>query len=115
MKQLPVRSIHSPQELLLLDKITEAFGKPEFRLQNLQDAHLGPESVVAKGEWGLWRLKLKLMAEAGQWQELFDLCESMLRRARTPNDANRLAQASFSDWIVWEAYLQSASILGGHR
>lgn len=114
MKQLPVRSIQSPQELLLLDKITEAFGKPEQRLRNLKDAHLGPESVVAKGEWGLWRLKLKLMAETGQWQELFDLCESMLRRARTPNGSNQLAQASFSDWVVWEAYL-SASILAGHR
>lgn len=115
MKQLPIRSIQSPQELLLLDKITETFGKPEQRLQNLQNAHLGPESAVAKGEWGLWRLKLRLMAENGQWQELFDLCESMLKRARTPNEANQLSQASFSDWVVWEAFLKSASILGGHQ
>lgn len=115
MKQLPIRSIQSPQELLLLDKITEAFGKPEHRLQNLQDPHLGPESAVAKGEWGLWRLRLRLMAEASQWQELCDLCESMLRRARTPNDSKQLSQAFFSDWIVWEAYLKSAGVLGGHK
>lgn len=115
MKQLPLRSIQTPQELLLLDKITEAFGKPEQRLQNLQDPHLGAESAVAKGEWGLWRSRLKLMTDAGQWQELFDICGSMLKRARTLNDSNQLSQASFSDWIVWEAYLKSAGTLGGNK
>lgn len=115
MKKLPIKSIQSPQELLLLDRITEAFGKSEQRLQNLQDSNLGPESVVAKGDWALWRLRLRLMGEGNQWQELFDLCGSMLKRSRTPSASNQLEHASFSDWIVWEGYLKSASFLGGSR
>ncbi|KUJ22389.1 uncharacterized protein LY89DRAFT_636366 [Mollisia scopiformis] len=111
MKQLPIRSIQTPQELLLLDRITEVFGKSENRLEYLQDKHLGPESTVAKGEWSLWRLRLKLMTEANHWQDLFDLCGTLLKRARTPNDSNQLVEASFSDWTVWEAYLKSASKL----
>ncbi|KAF8863346.1 hypothetical protein BDZ45DRAFT_583867 [Acephala macrosclerotiorum] len=115
VKQLPVRSIQTPQELLLLDRVTESFGRPEQRLEYLQDPHLGPESVVAKGDWGLWILKLKLIGQANRWQELFELCGTLLKRARTANDSNQLADASFSDWTVWEAYLKSASKLEGHK
>ncbi|CZR50694.1 uncharacterized protein PAC_00568 [Phialocephala subalpina] len=115
LKQLPVRSIQTPQELLLLDRITETFGQPDQRLEYLQDLHLGPESAVAKGDWALWILKLKLMREANRWQELFDLCGTLLKRAREANDSNQLAEASFSDWIVWEAYLKSASKLESHK
>ncbi|KAE8452103.1 hypothetical protein EG329_001570 [Mollisiaceae sp. DMI_Dod_QoI] len=115
LKELPIKSIHTPQELLLLDRITESFGKPDQRLEYLQEPNLGPESIVAKGEWGLWILKLRLMEEACQWAELFDLCKTLLRRARTTNEFDQYVESSFSDWTVWEAYFFSASKLEGQK
>jgi N-terminal acetyltransferase B complex non-catalytic subunit len=112
-KQLPTRSIQTPQELLLLDRITEVYGKPEQRLDYLQSPQLGPESVVAKGEWQLWRTRLQLMEVAQQWQELFDTIGGLLKRARTKDESSQLAESRLSDWIIWEAYIRSAVELSG--
>jgi len=91
------------------------YGKPAQRLEYLQDSQLGPESVVAKGEWELWRLKLKLTGEARKWQELFDTTAELLKRARTKDTSGQLSEAQLSDWIVWEAYNRSAVELNGHQ
>jgi N-terminal acetyltransferase B complex non-catalytic subunit len=95
--------------------ITESYGKPEQILEFLQDSHLGPESAVAKGEWQLWRFKLKLMAEAQQWEDLFETTGELLKRARTRDKLGRLSESRLSDWIVWDAFINSAGHLESHQ
>lgn len=114
-KTLPIRSIHTPQELLLLHRITEASGKPEQRLEYLRDPALGAESTIAKGEWQLWRFRLKLLEDAKEWQELFDTAKGLLNRARTRDKVGQLSETGFSDWIVWEAFIRSAVELQEHE
>jgi len=98
-----------------LHRITEQVGKNEQRLEFLRDPHLGPESAVAKGEWQLWRFKLKLMEAAEQWQELFDITSALLERARTKDESGRIKEPGMSDWIVWDAFIRSAVELPGHK
>jgi N-terminal acetyltransferase B complex non-catalytic subunit len=98
-----------------LHRITEQVGKNEQRLEFLQDPHLGPESAVAKGEWQLWRFKLKLMEAAKQWQELFDITNALLERARTKDESGQIKEPRMSDWIVWDAFIRSAVELPGHK
>jgi len=114
-KQLPIRSIQTPQELLLLDRVTALYGKPEVRLEYLQSPQLGPESVAAKGEWQLWRTKLQLMEASQQWQPLFNTTAALLKRARTKDDSSQLSESQLSDWIVWESFIRSAVELGGSK
>lgn len=109
------RSIQTPQELLLLHRVTQAFGKSEQRLEYLRDPLLGPESAVAKGEWELWRMKLALLEESKEWNELFETTGSLLKRARTTGQASQYAEARLSDWIVWDAYIRSATHLGAYE
>jgi N-terminal acetyltransferase B complex non-catalytic subunit len=113
--KLPIRAIHTPQELHLLHRITKSCGKPEQILEFLQDSHLGPESAVAKGEWQLWRSKLKLMAEALQWQDLFKTTGALLKQARTKDQIGHLPESRLSDWIVWDAFISSAIHLENHE
>ncbi|KAL2064750.1 hypothetical protein VTL71DRAFT_3888 [Oculimacula yallundae] len=110
-KQLPIRSLQSPQELLLLHRITKTYGKAEHSLEYLQDPLLGPESAVAKGEWELWRMKLESLQKAQEWKVLFETTGSLLKRARTADASSQYAEARLSDWIVWVAYIRSASEL----
>jgi N-terminal acetyltransferase B complex non-catalytic subunit len=98
-----------------LHRVTESYGKPGQVLEFLQDSHLGPESAVAKGEWELWRLKLKLMAEAHQWQDIFETTGALLKRARTRDQLGHLSESRLSDWIVWDAYISSALHLESHE
>ncbi|PVH88261.1 hypothetical protein DL98DRAFT_508974 [Cadophora sp. DSE1049] len=110
-EQLPARSIQSPQELLLLHRITKSYGKIEANLDYLQDPLLGPESAVAKGEWDLWRMKLELLEKSQDWKVTFETTGSLLKRARTTDTASQYAEARLSDWIVWDAYIRSAKEL----
>ncbi|KAH7364272.1 N-acetyltransferase B complex non catalytic subunit-domain-containing protein [Rhexocercosporidium sp. MPI-PUGE-AT-0058] len=110
-KQLPIRSIQFPQELLLLHRITKAYGKAEQTLDYIQDPLLGPESAVAKGEWELWRMKLDLLQKSQNWKVILETTASLLKRARTKDGSSQYAEARLSDWIVWDAYIRSASEL----
>ncbi|KAK0126361.1 hypothetical protein ONS95_007967 [Cadophora gregata] len=110
-KQLPARSIQSPQELLLLHRITKSYGKREASLDYLLDPLLGPESAVAKGEWELWRMKLELLQSVQDWKTVFETTGSLLKRARTTDTTSRYSEARLSDWIVWDAYIGSAKEL----
>jgi N-terminal acetyltransferase B complex non-catalytic subunit len=100
---------------LLLHKLTEAFGTPEQLRDYLQDPNLGPESSVAKGEWKLWRLRLKSLEESQKWVELFDITSTLLKRARTKDSSSQLVDSKLSDWIVWEGFLLSATMLHDYR
>ena len=78
------------------------------RLQFLQSSFLGPESTVAKSEWQLWRLKLELLQKS-QSPEIFQTTANLLRRARTKDEAGRIADSRFGDWLVWQLYIEAAS------
>jgi hypothetical protein len=81
----------------------------EARLKILKDQFLGPESRTAKGEWQLWRLKLELLKKCQSSEESFQVAAGLLKRARTKNEAGILAESRFSDWMVWELYLDAVS------
>lgn len=85
-------------------------GDPEkmnpVRLNYLQNPFLGPDSTIAKGEWQLWRLKLKLLKKDPEL--LFQTTSYLLKRARTKNEAGEIAESRFSDWFVWESYINAA-------
>lgn len=54
--------------------------------------------------------------EAGQqWQELFDITGTLLKRARTKDESSQLSESRLSDWIVWEAHIRSGVELGGSQ
>lgn len=106
-----MRAIQKPQELFLLQRITRIYGKLEQRLEYLRDPLLGPESVVAKGEWELWRSKLELIEKVQEWKELFEITGSLLKRSRTKDEAGNYVEARLGDWVVWEAYIRSAGRL----
>ncbi|KAG4031438.1 hypothetical protein MFRU_009g02110 [Monilinia fructicola] len=110
-KSLPTRAIHTPQELLLLQRITAAHGKLEDQLKYLNEPSLGPESIVAKGDWELWRNKLQLMEASEHWQQLFETTGDLLKRARTKDERGEIVEARMADWAVWQAYLRSALAL----
>ncbi|KAK2626510.1 hypothetical protein QTJ16_003685 [Diplocarpon rosae] len=114
-KQLSIRSIQSPQELLLLQRVTQTYGKPEQCLEYLRDPLLGPDSVAAKGEWELWRMKLGLTEKAQQWKELFETTGSLLKRSRTADSSGKYVEARLGDWIVWEAYIRSSTELNDNK
>ncbi|PBP18509.1 cytoskeleton organization protein (Dec1) [Diplocarpon rosae] len=114
-KQLSIRSIQSPQELLLLQRVTQTYGKPEQCLEYLRDPLLGPESVAAKGEWELWRIKLGLTEKVQQWKELFETTGSLLKRSRTADSSGKYVEARLSDWIVWDAYIRSSTELNENK
>lgn len=78
------------------------------RLGFLQSPFLGPESTIAKSEWQLWRLKLELLQKS-QSSEMFETTADLLRRARTKDEAGRIADSRFSDWLVWQLYIEAAS------
>ncbi|RKF64168.1 Phagocyte signaling-impaired protein [Erysiphe neolycopersici] len=105
---LPIRSIQTPQEILLLHRIIDLSGDLEKSKFYLDDHHLGPESPIAKGEWELWRLKLKRLNQLKIWGELFNTAISLLARARTKNADGQLSEAYFSDWLVWDSLILSA-------
>ena len=85
-------------------------GNPEkmnpLRLKYLQSPFLGPDSAIAKGEWQLWRLKLRLLKK--DQDVLFETTSNLLKRARTKNEAGEILESRFSDWIVWESYIDAA-------
>ncbi|KHJ30724.1 putative cytoskeleton organization protein [Erysiphe necator] len=106
---LPLRSIQTPQEILLLHKIIDLSGSLEKSIVYLEDPKLGPESPIAKGGWELWRLKLKRLSQLKMWDELFKTAISLLERARTKNAMGKLLESSFSDWLVWDSLILSAA------
>ncbi|CAD6503993.1 BgTH12-05734 [Blumeria graminis f. sp. triticale] len=112
--QLPVKSLQKPQEILLLHRLLKANNKKEQSIEYLDDPQLGPESIVAKSEWELWILKLKLLEESQNWQELFQTTIGLLKRARTKDQFGNFAEARLSDWIVWDALTRSAVHLRDH-
>jgi N-terminal acetyltransferase B complex non-catalytic subunit len=91
-----------------LHLITETYGKPEQQLDYLKDPQLGPESSVSKGEWEIWRMKLRMMQDAEQWNEIFTITSNLLERARTKDASGVLPEAQLNDWVVWQAFIRSA-------
>lgn len=109
--QLSVRTIQTPQDLLLLHRIAANLGTLELRLSYIESPMLGPDSEIANGEWEILRMKLSLMTSVKKWPELFTITSDLLRRARTKDQTGQLSEDRFSDWVVWDTFLLSASSL----
>jgi N-terminal acetyltransferase B complex non-catalytic subunit len=77
------------------------------RLEFLQSPFLGPESTIAKGDWELWRIRLELMRKTLS-PDIFQTTADLLRRARTKDNAGRIVDSRFSDWEVWQLYIEAA-------
>ncbi|KAH8815250.1 N-acetyltransferase B complex non catalytic subunit-domain-containing protein [Xylogone sp. PMI_703] len=107
-KALPARAIQTPQELLLLHKISSVYGKDEDLLKYLQKPSLGPDSTIAKGQWRFWRELVLRMRKSELWEELFQTCSSLLQRARTKDDSGEIIDLQMADWVVWDAFVASA-------
>ena len=77
-----------------------------IRLNFLQDPSFGPDSTIAKGDWQLWRRKLELLKKDPEL--LFQTTRDLLKRARTKNDSGEITESRFSDWVVWESFIDTA-------
>jgi N-terminal acetyltransferase B complex non-catalytic subunit len=55
------------------------------------------------------------MEAAQQWQDIFDTTAALLKRARTKDESSQLSESRLSDWLVWEAYVNSAVELDGSQ
>ncbi|RKF76353.1 N-terminal acetyltransferase B complex subunit arm1 [Golovinomyces cichoracearum] len=103
----PAKSIQTPQEILLLHRILQLSETPEKSIEYLEDPYLGPESLAAKGNWELWRLRLKWLSRSKKWSLLFETSMSLLKRARTKDTTGNFSEAQYCDWIVWSSLLLS--------
>lgn len=98
-----------------MQRIIQAYGTREDRLKYLQISTLGPDSIVAKGDWQLWRLTLELLTLEENWELLFETTSKLLKRARTKNESGELAESRFCDWFVWESYIRAALEVPGRK
>ena len=105
----------TPQELLLMQRIIKEYGTREYRLQYLKTSTIGPDSIVAKGDWQLWRLTLELLTLEENWESLFETTGKLLKRARTKDESGELTESRFCDWSVWESYIRAALEVPGRK
>jgi hypothetical protein len=84
-------------------------------VEYLEDPQLGPESSVSKGEWEIWRMRLRMMQEDRRWDDLFSVTGKLLERSRTKNESGQIQEAHLADWIIWETHIKSAVELGNCR
>ncbi|KFZ13020.1 hypothetical protein V502_06820 [Pseudogymnoascus sp. VKM F-4520 (FW-2644)] len=107
---LPVRSLQTPQELLLFHRILEANGQTTDRLNSYKDPYIGVNSKIAKGEWVFKRDHVLLLEDEGEWQELVDVCNELLEGAQSTT-TGKMIDARGADWKVWEAFINAAIAL----
>ncbi|ELR02124.1 hypothetical protein VC83_06962 [Pseudogymnoascus destructans] len=107
---LPVRSLQTPQELLLYHRILEVTGQTAARLKAYKDPYIGVSSNIAKGEWVFKRDHVILLEDEGEWQELVDVCNELLEGAQSTTTGNMIDSRG-ADWKVWEAFITAAIAL----
>ncbi|KFY28541.1 hypothetical protein V493_02880 [Pseudogymnoascus sp. VKM F-4281 (FW-2241)] len=107
---LPVRSLQTPQELLLFHRILEANGQTEDRLKAYKDPYIGVNSKIAKGEWVFKRDHVLLLEDVRAWPELIDVCNELLEGAQSTT-TGKMIDARGADWKVWEAFIDAAIAL----
>lgn len=107
---LPVRSLQTPQELLLFHRILQATGQTAARLKAYKDPYIGVSSKIAKGEWVFKRDQVLLLEDEGEWQELVDVCNDLLEGAQSTT-TGQMIDARGADWKVWDAFITAAIAL----
>ncbi len=53
-------------------------------------------------------MKLRMMQDAEQWNEIFAITSNFLERARTKDASGVLSEAQLNDWVIWQAFIRSA-------
>ncbi|RQM06867.1 hypothetical protein DH86_00000004 [Scytalidium sp. 3C] len=53
--------------------------------------------------------------KAELWEQLYQTCSSLLRRARTKDDTGQIVDLQMADWVVWNAFIISALNLPGNE
>ncbi|KFY55521.1 hypothetical protein V496_06983 [Pseudogymnoascus sp. VKM F-4515 (FW-2607)] len=104
---LPVRSLQTPQELLLFHRILDANHQTPDRLKAYKDPYIGVSSKIAKGEWVFKRDHVLLLEDEGEWQELVDVCDELLEGAQSTT-TGKMVDARGADWRVWTAFINAA-------
>jgi N-terminal acetyltransferase B complex non-catalytic subunit len=107
--KLPPKSLQSPQELLLLYRISRQSGiQGYFADAFVLDDVVGANSLSAKGEWALQLELLDFLLLTKNWAKLFAFSQKLLLGSRANSPAGQIENARGADWAVWKAYLQSA-------
>ncbi|KAL3417865.1 hypothetical protein PVAG01_10875 [Phlyctema vagabunda] len=116
VKSLPVRSIQTPQEAILLHTIiaNSTSVSDDRRLDYFSNEYAGPESKIAKGSWKLWLDKLQLIKTTGKWEDLYALSSRLLPMARK-NSSGNVEDSRMGDWQVWDVFLKTARLLFDHE
>jgi hypothetical protein len=109
---LPPRSIQTPQELAFLYRITKMWGSLRDINALLHDPALGPDSKAAKGEWWVIRTKVETLEELEEWEELFEYCLALLKKARVNVNGGSIVDARGGDWVVWQNLMAATLNLG---
>jgi N-terminal acetyltransferase B complex non-catalytic subunit len=102
-----VKSIQTPQELLLLHRILSTQGRLTESLDAFKDPHLGPTSKVSKGEWVFHIKYLQLLELCGEWKELLAKSFQLLSASRIEDGDGNFPYSRGSDWVVWKALMQA--------
>lgn len=102
-----MKSIQTPQELLLLHRILSTQGKLTESLDVFRDPHLGPTSKVSKGEWVFHIKHLQLLEVCGEWKELLTKSLQLLSASRVEGDDGNFPCSRGSDWVVWKALIRA--------
>lgn len=72
-----------------------------------KDPKIGTTSKIAHGEWVFKRSQILLLEAVEQWQELFDVCHSLLDGAQATT-GGEIKDERGGDWTVWKAYMNAA-------
>lgn len=103
-----MKSIQTPQELLLLHRILSTQGKLNESLEVFKNPYLGSGSKISKGEWVFHIKHLQHLELSGEWKELLAKSLNLLSASRAEDNDRDVSYSRGSDWVVWKALIRAA-------
>lgn len=103
------------EDLLLLVRVYRSQNKFKEALNVLDDDRTGIISRIGNKEWQLLRQKVELFALSGQWQDMWQLCRTILSgsHSRTLVQESTPLGSAFrkvgDDWMIWNGLVNAAS------
>ncbi|KAI4735726.1 hypothetical protein E4T50_13757 [Aureobasidium sp. EXF-12298] len=108
LKQLPVED---SAQLRLMMNLYRRQGQKKDMIEVLDSFKDKTDGKLAKQimtDWPFTREKIQLYIAESRWQELFDLCSSLLGENSVEGALSRVRD----DWVVWDGLVKAASKLG---